>query len=225
MTVSHNCPEWDGKLNKKQTILFQANVCKLYSNILTSAYASLIDVGDITEWHRMAFCGIPPVEYYAGGIRRDDPNAPCLAMDVCVDGVAGSSYMTAAVDLAAQITTSMNKMAKTELWWSELTPRDRALGVAESLSVLVGGFIRVHPFINGNGRLSRILWTWGLVRFGVPPQCRIHPRPLRPYGEVMAKSMAGDDTLLALIILQYLAENTPETVITPISNTKRLRRK
>ncbi|MDA1050309.1 MAG: FAD-dependent oxidoreductase [Planctomycetota bacterium] len=71
------------------------------------------------------------------------------------------------------------------------------------------GMIQIHPFLNGNGRASRILWAWGLVRFGVPIQGRIHLRPDPPYNDVMREAMRGNYGPLALQILQHLSVHSP----------------
>jgi hypothetical protein len=57
--------------------------------------------------------------------------------------------------------------------------------------------------------LSRLLWTWILLRFNVPVQCRIHPRPDPPYSELMRASMRGDHGPLATHILRHLSACPP----------------
>jgi prophage maintenance system killer protein len=36
---------------------------------------------------------------------------------------------------------------------------------------------RIHPFVNGNGRIARVLANTVLMRYGVPPVLRLRPRP------------------------------------------------
>ncbi|MEM1181351.1 MAG: Fic family protein [Acidobacteriota bacterium] len=44
-------------------------------------------------------------------------------------------------------------------------------------------WVRIHPFVNGNGRTARLWANWVLMRFGLPPFLRLRPRPA---GEVYA---------------------------------------
>ena len=97
-----------------------------------------------------------------------------------------------------------------ELNWPRLTPRDRALRLAINLANFVGGFIRIHPFVNGNGRVSRLLWRWSLHQFGVPPQIPVHPRPHPPYPQIMAAAMHDDLRPFVQHVLQHLASHPPD---------------
>jgi hypothetical protein len=58
--------------------------------------------------------------------------------------------------------------------------------------------------MNGNGRVSRLVWAWGVFRYGLPVQCRISPRPGHPYGHLMSEAMRGRFGPLALHILSAI---------------------
>jgi hypothetical protein len=92
-----------------------------------------------------------------------------------------------------------------EVTWPLLVPNDRALKLAHILAHLVGRFIQIHPFLDGNGRTSRLVWAWGLLRFGLPIQARIAPRPGFPYSVIMQSCMQGDFAPLTLHVLHHLA--------------------
>lgn len=38
-------------------------------------------------------------------------------------------------------------------------------------------WVRIHPFVNGNGRTARLWANWILMRFGIQPFVRLRPRP------------------------------------------------
>lgn len=209
-TRGANCPSWDKDVSPAQADRFRRTQSHVYSAVCRHAPAAIVDVRIVCQWHELLFRQVVPVAYYAGNYRQSDVDQPCLAINVQIGGVPGTDFRVVKNEFEKLIEGLRREIAKSELAWSMLTPPQRAVRLAQVLSSLIGSFIRVHPFINGNGRLSRILWAWGLVRFGVPPQCRISPRPGQPYSAIMSASMAGDDMPLALCILQYLAANTPD---------------
>jgi Fic family protein len=38
-------------------------------------------------------------------------------------------------------------------------------------------WVRIHPHVNGNGRIARCWANWILLRYGLPPVVRLRPRP------------------------------------------------
>jgi hypothetical protein len=96
-----------------------------------------------------------------------------------------------------------------EVRWSQLDTLLRTKQLAAICALAIGRFIRIHPFLNGNGRTSRLLWAALLTRFAVPPQARIVPRPEEPYSQVMRAAMHGDDGPLMALILAGMATATP----------------
>lgn len=203
------CPAWTDDIPEAKQEVFRRATAAAYAEALRGSRRSIASVEHICFWHKIMFACVAPLPYYAGGVRCDDPDRPCLGVNVEVAGVAGCPYHNAPDAFSGMIDESRRRIALSEVWWDAMTPRERVLRLSQVLAYLIGEFIRTHPFLNGNGRTSRVLWAWGLRRFGVPPQCRIAPRPASPYGEVMAKAMNGDDISLALLILQHLAANGP----------------
>jgi Fic/DOC family len=66
--------------------------------------------------------------------------------------------------------------------------------------------VRIHPFVNGNGRTAR-LWANSLaVRYGLPPFVRLRPRPNSGYGDAGAKAMKGDWKPGAEVFRRLLAD-------------------
>lgn len=51
---------------------------------------------------------------------------------------------------------------------------------------------RIHPFVNGNGRIARVLANAILMRYGVRPALRLRPRPGDGYAGACAAAMSGD---------------------------------
>ncbi len=207
--AANTCPEWQDNIPPAEQIRFKIALRAVYSIVLQHAGSSIAGVEDIGRWHGQLFSIFVPVPYYAGNRRQENEQMPCLAIDVQVGGIAGESYVTVTEKMRLHFEVLRKELSRSELYWPLLTPQQRSLRLAQVLAGWIGGFIRIHPFVNGNGRVSRLMWAWGLIRFGVPPQQRLHPRPEPPYGDVMALSMRGDDRPLAMMILKHLGTNPP----------------
>ncbi|QEG23888.1 Fic/DOC family protein [Mariniblastus fucicola] len=176
----------------------------------------MIELGDVKEWHGEVFDGLPPAgyEYYAGNFRQIDLNRPCLDYPVGVAGIQGSLPREVLGDTEALFSNTRANALSVEIKWPTLEPKQRAYHLAVVIGELVGRFIQIHPFRDGNGRMSRMLWAVALARFGVSPQCRIHPSPNRDapktaYGDLMAACMKGNFLPLQMQILRYLIVKRP----------------
>jgi fido (protein-threonine AMPylation protein) len=202
-----NCPDW--RDDAPRDAHFKAAVSRAYRQVAVSVGSRMVSSGDPSQWHRTVFEGRVPLDYYAGNYRQNDPHRPCLARDVSIGGIAGSAYQSVIAEITLLFDDLRRELAYLEVRWSTLSPENRALFVATWIASLVGNFVRVHPFLNGNGRMSRLLWTWGLLRLGLPVQCRITERPSPPYAGLMNAAMTRNLAPLALHILQAMGRARP----------------
>ena len=53
-------------------------------------------------------------------------------------------------------------------------------------------WVRIHPFVNGNGRTARLWANFLAMRYGLPPLVRLRPRPDDGYGDAGVKAMQGE---------------------------------
>jgi hypothetical protein len=67
-------------------------------------------------------------------------------------------------------------------------------------------WVRIHPFVNGNGRTARIWANYVFMRYGVPPVVRLRPRPDGGYGAASARAMDGEWKPMAVVFRQMLLE-------------------
>ena len=203
------CPDWDDSIPAHRLGDFQGLLADVHQFVLNLAARKL--VGDETprHWHRYLFAQFVPLAYYAGNFRQADPSRPCLSQNVHVLGAYGWPYQTTPQAMNALFQNIRRQITGLELRWAEMTPQRRATELAGTIANLVGGFVQVHPFINGNGRISRLLWRWALLRFGVPIQCTTFPRPGPPYGQIMGDAMRGDYVPLMHAVLVHLAHHPP----------------
>jgi hypothetical protein len=71
-------------------------------------------------------------------------------------------------------------------------------------------WVRIHPFVNGNGRTARIWANALLMRYGVPPVIRLRPRPDGGYDAAGAAAMDGDWRPTAALFRRMLRESSNE---------------
>ena len=204
-----DCPPWDARIPVDRLSEFKALLNQVQQEILASAGTGLIGDDVVRRWHRTLFHPFVPLGYYAGNFRQAVPGRPCLQADVEVGGVSGWPWQTAAESTRRLFQAVFADLTETEIRWQYLAERDRVLAVARLVTNLVGGFVRIHPFLNGNGRVSRLLWRWMLYRFDVPAQSTVFPRPAAPYEQLMSSAMRGDYHPLAVAVIAHLAAHKP----------------
>jgi len=207
-----NCPRWEEDIPPARIDEFKASVARVQQEILSSAASTIVTPDEARRWHSLLFDAFVPLRYYAGNFRGVDQAMPCLAMNNGVGSsiatvIPGAHFYHARRQVEALFETTRQHLGSFELRWGQLTPAERAFQLAVITANLVGPFIRIHPFVNGNGRISRLLWRWCLLRFGLPVQCCVHPRPGSPYANLMDSAMHGDYKPLVLYVLQHLDIN------------------
>lgn len=199
------CPQWADEVPADKQAQFAAALRVAMRDAYESGAKQIAGATAVRRWHRQLFSSLVPISYYAGNFRGIYRDKPCLQAIAWVGSVAGSPPHAVATDFSSVERTYRSYAVDGELNWPSLTPEARVKAFVKTVAEAVGGCIRVHPFMNGNGRTSRLLWLSLAARYGLPPQVRIAPRPDPPYGELMRAAMAGDLRPLQLFILQCLA--------------------
>lgn len=203
-----SCPRWDEDIPPARLGEFRTLLATVHQEILDAA-TGLVTPDFPSRLHRTLFTPFVPLPYYAGHYRGVDHARPCLATQVRVGSIDALDYRLVRDYLSDLFERVQVQFTQLELRWAQLSPADRACQLAIAIANLVGGFIQIHPFINGNGRTSRLLWRWCLMRFGVPPQVCTHPRPDPPYASVMEAAMRGDYRPFVIYVLQHLSLHEP----------------
>ncbi len=209
------CPDWSDDGPATRTPEFYAAVAEAYRAAEDLAKKRIIGTADVKTFHRILFRRFVPLAYYAGNFRQLDPNRPCLGREVQVGTVPGCEFRQVVRRTQIAFAEVRVLSSNLEIRWPTLSPGDRAVQLSQVIAYAVGVFIQIHPFLNGNGRVSRLIWTWGVLRFGLPVQCRIAARPGPPYEQLMDSAMRGDLVPLAMHILTTMAKGSPPTLSTP----------
>lgn len=186
-----NCLQWHDTDEHASPECFKT-ITEVVRRACDEARARPPSTENVRSWHRQAFQSVVPIDYYAGHFRQDDPSRVCLGQNVEVGGFPGFPYQLVSASMAQLVHSVAGELTSLEVAWPALDDLTRARRIATVVGTAIGMFVHIHPFINGNGRTSRILWTALLRRIGIPPQATILRRPGPPYGDVMHAAMKGD---------------------------------
>lgn len=202
MPSETDCPEWFEDIPTSREGEFQARLTTAFDRIETFLRHRCPLESDVRELHRILFEDFVPVDYYAGNFRQDNDDLKCLSVNVQVGAKPGAPFQDVDRSMSHLCSEGQYMMSSVHANGGG----DAAKRFAVAVAYVVGEFIRVHPFLNGNGRVSRLLWYWLCRRMSVKPQVSVFPRPpSRLYATCMSESMSGNHMPLAIAILSTLA--------------------
>jgi len=93
--------------------------------------------------------------------------------------------------------------------------------VAEALAARHAAFEHVHPFIDGNGRVGRLLMNLLLVRLGYPPAI-IQKRLRDRYLDALNRADRGDPGPLGEILARAILDNLSRFVLPAVAGPAKL---
>jgi len=181
-------PDWDD--NSPQ---LHKNLTSLLSGLRDEARArSPLSLEEARKWHVEMLTGLtPPNPRFVGRFRGEG--------GVNVQVRVGSNLGTPPYDVAGEL----GKFEKTLNILVDKLDRDLEVGAVPTdnqIDAIVAAcgwvhseWVRIHPFVNGNGRTARIWANAIAMRYGLPPFVRLRPRPDgSKYGLAGAAAMLGD---------------------------------
>ena len=205
------CPPWFQAERDDQLPLVVAGLAEFYRFIIAACKKRyIVGHGDIKTYHEKVFKKVVPLGYYAGNYRSRDQARPCLAQDVQVDGVRGEAFLTVPDSMRDFSSELHDLVVRTDEYLQQpVSATERAQAIAQLAAVAMGRFIRIHPFLNGNGRMVRMLVNYIFKRYGYPMpfnQAQIRP-PENEYALASSKSMgpAPDPNPLYVYLLRLVA--------------------
>ena len=149
-------------------------------------FAPTLDL--MKEWHEQIMDSLVlDCPDFVGAYRGE----PGVEHDVRVDRHLGTPYAHVSAELAKFET---NLQRRIEILDKQIKSGDipdmpsRRL-VIELAAWVHFEWVRIHPFIDGNGRTAR-LWVNAIaMRYNLPPRLTLRPRPGRKYGAKAAEAM------------------------------------
>lgn len=107
--------------------------------------------------------------------------------------------------------------------WLREVQRIRKLSrpLAETVAHIHARFERIHPFLDGNGRVGRLLTNLLLVRLGYPPAI-IYKRDRSRYLAALSRADSGDVGLLGELIARSVIDNLYRFIVPAVAGPARL---
>ncbi len=83
--------------------------------------------------------------------------------------------------------------------YSELNDKSKGIAAIQSAVKIHHDTVRIHPFVDGNGRLARLLMNLRLMRAGFPPTL-LRREERRAYYSALEKADKGDLRALSMLV-------------------------
>jgi hypothetical protein len=207
--MSSECPPWERPESESDVPSVASGLIQFQKFITKNSRKHILQHGDLKTWHGRIFRESAPLSYYAGTYRSDEPSRPCLRTDVGVDGLPGAPFAEVP-DLMREWSGDIHDgIVGTDKYVARNpTPVLRARAVMQLAAFSSGKFLKIHPFLNCNGRTSRLILNYIFHRYGYPmPYYNPYPRPGPPYSSAAAACMVGNYAPMYQYLLGLLAQS------------------
>ena len=159
------------------------------------------------KWQRETMAGLDVPNPAFVGRFRGEPGVKIIRVWI------GDTEGVAPANVARQLKFFERRLKRVVAALDERYPADQELdtdGIAAVLDLCAWAhaeWVRIHPFVNGNGRIARMWANFLLMRYGLPPVVRLRPRPDgEEYGTAGARAMVGDWKPTAIVFRKMLLD-------------------
>lgn len=183
------------------------------------------DLDEACRWHEdiYAGCNVPNREY-VGHFRGDTSYPDLVGYQVGIgalqpDGLpenVGVAAASVADELQRFIVGFRAAVAQVDALIPDghLATTEREIEAVAVLAAFTHGeWVRIHPFVNGNGRIARVWVAWIVLQYGLPVFLTLKPRPNDPiYARAGRDSMGrppdfqGDHTTAIKVFVHLLSQ-------------------
>ena len=181
--------DWDA-----ESSTLQQNLVRTLRQIRDSAaLRGTVRARDAATWHREIMDGLEvPKPEYVGTFRGDPGMEEVQVLVGPHEGVPPDQVLDSVVSFERKLNEVLARL-------DSLIPAGAALNTDTLAAVLdVCGWahaewVRIHPFVNGNGRTARLWANYVAMRYGLPPFVRLRPRPeADAYARAGVEAMDGN---------------------------------
>jgi hypothetical protein len=180
--------DWD-----ENSPVLQANILSVIRHIRTDAHRrSTLTIEDARRWHIAVMKGLTPPNPAYVGTFRGEPGVENIGVKI------GEYKGTPSHDVAADLAKFNETLQKLVEALDDQLPKGKARN-AQNISDILdlcawvhSEWVRIHPFVNGNGRTAR-LWVNAIaLRYGLPAFLQVRPRPKDDYENAATLPMQND---------------------------------
>jgi Fic family protein len=195
-------PAWDDEMASARV---EQNLLDVAAGIIALAGGRELPNEDLVrEWHRRMLEGVDlPDDAYRGAF-RGDPHPAVADYQVAVGGLATVPFADVRLairDLVSHLQARVGELDRMDAQLGDQLSAHFIEQVLEVAAWLHGEWVRIHPFVNGNGRTARMWVLWLCVRYGLPQLLPLRPRPDMVYGPASLLSMTGNHSLFGQYLL------------------------
>jgi Fic family protein len=186
----------------------QQNLVRTLRRIRDSAARrETVRVRDAAAWHREIMDGLEvPRPEYVGKFRGEAGLEAVQVMVGHYEGVPPDQVGEAVAIFERKLHQVLARL-------DSLIPAGAALNTDTLAAVLDvcawahAEWVRIHPFVNGNGRTARLWANYVAMRYGLPPFVRLRPRPdADAYARAGIEAMNGNWNPTAEVFRMMLRE-------------------
>lgn len=162
----------------------------------------------LERWHGEAVRPVLDEPRCAGHIRQRSQRLPYMNKEVRVGRHRGAPAIVVPQKMHVYDSTLKDRVARIDKDWSVLPDDEQLLRVTDLVAWTHGEIIRIHPFVNGNGRLARFAANILLARYGITYQIAVKPRPGGEYANSADASMMGTDIKMQIYLANEIVQST-----------------
>lgn len=158
------------------------------------------------RWHRVVMQGLDVPAPQSVGAFRGEPGLETIQVQVGVHKGVNSAGVAEALARFEEKLQRLVAELDEHLPIEQEADADQLAAIIDLCAWVHAEWVRIHPFVNGNGRTAR-LWANSIaMRYGLPPFVGLRPRPNTGYGDAGAMAMQGDWKPTSVVFRRMLAD-------------------